>query len=54
MEGLSFIIKCHLFQTKTSCFGVVMLSDALDKSITLLNKLILNKLIPKVMLLCKM
>ena len=34
VEGLSFIVKCRFFPTKTSCFAVVMVGDTFRKSVT--------------------
>ena len=53
VEGLSFTVKCHTFHTKTTCFGVVMLSDTFLRTIILTNKLTLNMLEAKVTLLLK-
>ena len=53
VEGLSITVKCHTFHTKTTCFGVVMLSDTFFRTITLTNKLTLNMLEAKVTLSSK-
>ena len=34
VEGLSFIVKCRFFPTKTSCFAVVMVGDTFWKRVT--------------------
>ena len=45
-----FTVKHHSLSTKTTCFGIVMLSDTFLRSITLTNMLTLNMLETKVTL----